>query len=65
MTGKVKFFNEQKGFGFITCDDGKDYFVHKTNTFDNIRKDELVSFTLEDGKKGPKAVNVKRIRDGK
>jgi CspA family cold shock protein len=60
MEGKVKFFNEQKGFGFIAGTDGKDYFVHKTNTLDNIRKDEDVIFDLEDGKKGLKAVNVKR-----
>jgi CspA family cold shock protein len=64
LTGKVKFFNDQKGFGFITGDDGKDYFVHKTNLLDNIRKDDSVTFDLENGKKGMKAVNVKRKRDG-
>jgi len=62
MQGKVKFFNEQKGFGFIAGDDGKDIFVHKSNTLDLIRKDETVEYQIEEGKKGPKAVKVKRIR---
>ena len=62
MTGKVKFFNEQKGFGFIAGDDGKDVFVHKTNTLDHIKKDDAVEFDLEDGKKGIKAVRVKRLK---
>jgi CspA family cold shock protein len=61
MEGKVKFFNEQKGFGFITeTGTGKEYFVHATNSLDHLKKDDEVEFDLEEGKKGPKAVNVKR-----
>ncbi|MBR9676059.1 cold shock domain-containing protein, partial [Candidatus Woesearchaeota archaeon] len=60
MEGKVKFFNKNKGFGFITADDGKDYFVHLTGvapgTF--LRDEDPVTFDVEDGERGPKAVNV-------
>ena len=61
-TGKVKFFDEQKGFGFIAGDDGNDIFVHKTGTLDRIKKDDKVEFDIEDGKKGKKVVRVKRIK---
>ncbi len=61
-TGTVKFFNEDKGFGFIVDDEnGKDVFVHVSGTVDDIDKDDKVSFDLEDGKRGVNAVNVKRI----
>jgi CspA family cold shock protein len=60
MEGKVKFFNDNKGYGFITeLETGTDYFVHASNCLDNIKKDEHVEFDLENGQKGPKAVNVK------
>lgn len=62
MNGKVKFFNEQKGFGFISGSDGNDIFVHKSNILDLIRKDDAVEYEVEAGKKGPKAVKVKRIK---
>ena len=62
MEGKVKFFNELKGFGFITGDDEKDYFVHQTGLADGVRiKDEdRVTFDVEQGDRGLKAVNVKK-----
>lgn len=59
MTGTVKFFNVQKGFGFITPSDGsKDVFVHKTGTKCEITEGDEVSFDLEQTPKGPSAINV-------
>ncbi len=57
--GTVKFFNEAKGFGFITdTESSKEYFVHSTGIKDNIRENDAVTFDLEEGKKGLNAVNV-------
>ena len=60
--GTVKFFNDTKGFGFIT-EEGvdKDHFVHVTGLIDEIREGDDVEFELENGKKGLNAVNVKVI----
>ena len=58
--GKVKFFNSQKGFGFISPDDSSaDVFVHQTGLTDDIRENDEVLFDVEQGKKGLNAVNVK------
>ena len=60
--GTVKFFNNSKGFGFITPDDGgKDVFVHKNGLSDNITEGDKVSYNVEEGQKGLNAVNVKVI----
>jgi CspA family cold shock protein len=57
--GTVKFFNEAKGFGFITPEDGgKDVFVHANGLNDDIREGDKVSYDVEEGRKGPNAVNV-------
>jgi CspA family cold shock protein len=60
--GTVKFFNESKGFGFIT-EEGvdKDHFVHISGLIDEIREGDSVEFDLQEGKKGLNAVNVKVI----
>jgi CspA family cold shock protein len=58
--GKVKFFNDAKGFGFITVEGtGQEVFVHVSGLRDEIRQDDTVTFDLEQGKKGINAVNVK------
>jgi len=60
-SGTVKFFNESKGFGFITpSNGGKDLFVHVTGLIDQIREGDEVTYEVEEGKKGPGAVNVKK-----
>lgn len=60
-TGTVKFFNEQKGFGFITPDDGGiDIFVHKTSTNDNLWEGDKVIYDIQDTPKGQNAVNVSK-----
>lgn len=59
-TGKVKFFNETKGFGFITEEGvNKDHFVHISGLIDEVREGDEVSFDLKEGNKGLNAVNVK------
>ncbi|MBC7758056.1 MAG: cold-shock protein [Phormidesmis sp. FL-bin-119] len=58
-TGTVKFFNESKGFGFITQDDGKEIFVHVSGLKQDIRQNDKVEFEVEEGKKGLSAVNVR------
>ena len=62
--GKVKFFNTQKGFGFITPDEGgKDLFVHANSLDGGTHLDEgmEVEFEVEDGKKGPEAKQVRAV----
>ena len=58
--GTVKFFNESKGFGFITEEgSNKEHFVHVSGLVDEIRENDEVEFDLQDGRKGLNAVNVK------
>lgn len=60
--GTVKFFNESKGFGFITEEgSGTDYFVHISGLIDEIKEGDVVEFELKEGKKGMNAVDVKVI----
>lgn len=58
-TGTVKFFNESKGYGFITPDDGsKDIFVHVSGLNVDIRENDKVVYDLKEGKRGLNAINV-------
>ena len=60
--GTVKFFNESKGFGFVTDDESKkEYFVHVSGLIDEVREGDAVEYDLTEGRKGMNAVNVKLI----
>jgi CspA family cold shock protein len=62
MQGTVKFFNETKGFGFITPDNSQtDIFVHSSGLIDEIRENDVVEYDEERGRKGMNAVNVKLV----
>lgn len=65
-TGTVKWFDEKKGFGFITVDEGKDVFVHYSaiaaDGFRKLAEGERVSLDIKEGAKGPQAENVQVIR---
>lgn len=59
-TGKIKFFNQAKGFGFIKDNESdKEFFVHVSGLVDQVKENDEVTFELQEGRKGLNAVNVK------
>ena len=61
-TGTVKFFLANKGYGFITPDDftEKEIFFHISGTLDSVVAEDKITYDIEEGEKGPKAVNIKK-----
>lgn len=65
-TGTIKWFNQEKGYGFISCDNGNDVFVHHSQVKEkgpekDLHEGENVSFDIEEGPKGPMATNVQKL----
>ena len=65
MTGKVKMYNKEKGFGFITTDEGKDVFFHYSaiqfDGYKTAEAGEAVEFDVEEAERGPRAINIKKL----
>lgn len=68
MRGRVKWFSNQKGYGFITCEDNKDVFVHfrsiLADGYRSLKENQEVEFDVEEGPKGKQAVKVKVVNNG-
>jgi cold shock protein len=66
MQGIVKWFNSEKGYGFIECEDGEDVFVHFTGIqsegFRSLEEGETVEFEIVEGNRGPQAANVMKVQ---
>ncbi|HHK1685165.1 TPA: cold-shock protein, partial [Streptococcus pyogenes] len=63
--GTVKWFNAEKGFGFISAENGQDVFAHfsaiQTNGFKTLEEGQKVAFDVEEGQRGPQAVNITKL----
>jgi len=66
MKGKVKWFNAEKGYGFITAEDGKDVFAHfsqiQKDGYKSLQEGEAVEFEITQGQKGPQASNIVSVK---
>ncbi|AOR23390.1 cold-shock protein [Clostridium taeniosporum] len=65
-TGIVKWFNKEKGYGFISCDGGNDVFAHSSQIKENgsereLHEGESVTFDIQDAEKGPMAINIQKL----
>lgn len=67
MTGTVKWFSAEKGYGFITAEDGKDVFAHFSNIevegFKTLEKEAKVTFEVEDSQRGPQATKIRPVKE--
>ncbi|MDQ0148251.1 cold-shock protein [Eubacterium multiforme] len=66
ITGIVKWFNQEKGYGFISCNNGDDVFVHHSQIKESgnnkeLHEGESVTFSISEGEKGPMAINVQKL----
>jgi CspA family cold shock protein len=65
VVGTVKWFSENKGYGYIAQDEGEDVFIHYSQIeglgFKTLKEGEMVEFEVTDGEKGPQAINAKRL----
>lgn len=66
ITGVVKWFDSERGYGFISCNEGEDVFVHHSQIKEkgsnkDLHEDESVTFDIEKGEKGPMAINVQKL----
>ena len=63
VRGIVKFFLASKRYGFVTSEEGKDYFIHQSDTYKGIRKNDAVEFEVAQIEKGTKAIKVKKVSE--
>lgn len=66
ITGVIKWFDEERGYGFISCDKGDDVFAHHSQIKEkgpdkDLHEGENVTFDIEDGEKGPMAINIQKL----
>ena len=66
ITGIVKWYNKEKGYGFISCNDGKDVFAHNSQIKEkgpekDLHEGENVSLDIQDGQRGPMAINIQKL----